>query len=304
MGARAGAHAWDSDPCRRRGSSVPGMERRNTIQHYSSTASIQAYHHNEHFEMLEICLCVRQKPPIPLPIPYNIPSTLALPWQKSWIHPRLRMYCTASSHGDHGTKPPRRNLAHHLGLTWVKLLTYSVRSARAPAHRLRRLTFSRPLAAPAVGARPVPTAAAPFTNQRSARCDVTSGARPSASVPEPIDPLLSRAVESIFEGVRGGRGGGRDAGARAVGATCPQTWELWEFRPPPPTFDCQRRSFFFARELGSLKKQWAKYGEFLSLIRGYLGPRETFAPPPNFKEVPASQGGAKLHDPRTPFGPA
>ena len=34
---------------------------------------------------------------------------------------------------------------------------------------------------------------------------------------------------------RRGDGRGRDAGAggEAVGATCPQTWKLWDFAPPP-----------------------------------------------------------------------
>ena len=72
-----------------------------------------------------------------------------------------------------------------------------------------------------------------------------------------------------------------------MGETCPRNLEA--VGAPPPTSDCQCRSFLFlfvfARELGSLpKKYWAKSGEFLVFSRGYLGPRETFAPPPlNFK---------------------
>ena len=48
--------------------------------------------------------------------------------------------------------------------------------------------------------------------------------------------------------------------------------------------------FVFARKLGPLpppkKKQW-RNPIFLVLGRVYTGPRETFAPPPNFKVVPA-----------------
>ena len=77
---------------------------------------------------------------------------------------------------------------------------------------------------------------------------------------------------------RGNRGGGGKWGQLA-----PTTWKLWGAAPPPPpTLVCQCSSFLFlfvfARELRSLPKKWAKFGEFLVLSRGYLGPRETFAP--------------------------
>ena len=51
--------------------------------------------------------------------------------------------------------------------------------------------------------------------------------------------------------------GTREPGAGAVGATCPHNFEAVGALPPP-TLDCQRRSFLFlfvfAHELGSLPK--------------------------------------------------
>ena len=87
-----------------------------------------------------------------------------------------------------------------------------------------------------------------------------------------------------FQG-RGNRGGG------VVGATCPTTLKLWG--RCPPTLDSESRLFLFllvfARELGSIpKNNEPNPGSFLVLGRGYLGPQETFAPPPpNFKVVSA-----------------
>ena len=76
----------------------------------------------------------------------------------------------------------------------------------------------------------------------------------------------------------------RDAGAGGggVGAT-PQTWKFWELAPPQLwTVDVVHLCFglFLHLKLRLPKKYWNKSGEILFLGRGYLGPREIFAPPP------------------------
>ena len=85
-------------------------------------------------------------------------------------------------------------------------------------------------------------------------------------------------------------GGTRDAGAGgggAVGATCPHNLEA--VGEAPNFWLSMSLFFFFARELGSLPEKLVKSGELLFLGRGYLGPRETFAP--NFKVVPVPLEG-------------
>ena len=81
--------------------------------------------------------------------------------------------------------------------------------------------------------------------------------------------------------------GTREPGA--VWATC-----LHNLEAVGSTFDCQCRSFLFlfvfARELGALKKIEGKSGEFLVLGRGYLGSRETFAPPPQLRSSSCAPG--------------
>ena len=79
---------------------------------------------------------------------------------------------------------------------------------------------------------------------------------------------------------RGNRGGGGQWWQLA-----PTTLKLW--RRPPPNFGLSMSFFFFARDFGSLpKNSGPNPGSFFVLRRGYLGSRETFAPPPNFKVVP------------------
>ena len=87
------------------------------------------------------------------------------------------------------------------------------------------------------------------------------------------------------------------AGATAPSAPqflYPGTWEWgggqWGSLPPnfgalpPPTLNCPCCSFFFACELESLpKNSGPNLGSFWFLGRGYLGPQETFAPPPQLK---------------------
>ena len=80
--------------------------------------------------------------------------------------------------------------------------------------------------------------------------------------------------------------GTREPGGGAVGATCPSTWNLWEHRPPPPplwTVDVVHLYFclFLHVNLGPSKKIVGEIRRVSILLsRGYLGPRETFAPPP------------------------
>ena len=84
-------------------------------------------------------------------------------------------------------------------------------------------------------------------------------------------------VPDLKQGL-GNRGGGQ------WGQLAPTTLKLWGRRPP--TLDCESRSFLFlfvfARELWSLPKNSGPNPGifFLVLDRGYLGPRETIAPPP------------------------
>ena len=83
----------------------------------------------------------------------------------------------------------------------------------------------------------------------------------------------------------------REPGGGAVGATCPHM--------PPQLGSCGEKTLvchcssvlffccFCMRTWVSLKKNSGPNPGNLVLGRGYLGPRETFAPPPNFKVVPA-----------------
>ena len=74
------------------------------------------------------------------------------------------------------------------------------------------------------------------------------------------------------------------------GQIAPTTWELWWRRSPTFGLSMSFISIFvsFALELGSLlKNSGPNPGSFFVLGRGYLGNQDTFAPPPNFKVVPA-----------------
>ena len=73
----------------------------------------------------------------------------------------------------------------------------------------------------------------------------------------------------------------QERGSQGAGGNLPHNLEA--LGAPPPTLECQCRSFVFlfvfAREPGSLlKNSGSKSGEFLTLGRDYLGPRETLAP--------------------------
>ena len=80
---------------------------------------------------------------------------------------------------------------------------------------------------------------------------------------------------------------------QGCGQLAPTTWKLWGAAPQLWTVNVVHFYFvcFCTWNLGlSQKNSGAKSGEFLDLDRGYRGPQETFAPPPQLQSISAPMG--------------